>query len=140
MSTPLNVLFIEDCPADSLLIARQLQQNGLAVRIERVADFDALRAAVEQGGWDIVLTDQTVPGLDIQDTLRLLQARQPEVPVILVSGSIGEEKAVELLKQGVCDFVLKDRPARLVPALERSLKEASDRRARRARRWSRPTA
>ena len=130
MNTQLKVLIIEDKPADFRLIVRHLEKHGLAARCHCVADSKELEAAVEQGGWDAVLSDYSVPTLEFQDTLGVLQARHPDVPVILVSGSVGEERAVELLKLGVWDFVLKDNLTRLVPAIERSLRDVVDRRER----------
>ena len=131
MSTQLKVLIIEDQPADFRLIVRHLEKCGLAARCHCVADIKELDAAIAQGGWDAVLSDYSVPTLDFQHTLRVLQTRQPDVPVILVSGSVGEERAVELLKQGVWDFVLKDNLTRLVPAIERGLRDATERHERR---------
>ncbi len=130
MSTQLKFLIIEDQPADFRLIVRHLEKCGLAARCHCVADIKELDAAIAQGGWDAVLSDYSVPTLDFQHTLRVLQTRQPDVPVILVSGSVGEERAVELLKQGVWDFVLKDNLTRLVPAIERGLRDAAGRRER----------
>ena len=130
MSTHLNLLIIEDKQADFRLIVRHLEKHGLAARCHCVASIEELEAAVEQGGWDAVLSDYSVPNLDFQDTLRVLQGRHPDVPIILVSGSVGEERAVELLKLGVGDFVLKDSLVRLVPAIERSLRDAAERRER----------
>ena len=132
MSTGINLLIIEDNPADFRLIVRHLEKHGLAARCHCVSDIASLEAAVEQGGWDAVLSDYSLPKLDFRHTLGLVQARHPDLPVILVSGSVGEERAVELLKLGVQDFVLKDSLTRLVPAIERSLRDAADRRARHA--------
>ncbi|MEI7941200.1 MAG: PAS domain S-box protein [Verrucomicrobiota bacterium] len=131
MSTQFKFLIIEDKPTDFRLIVRHLEKHGLAARCHCVADIKELEAAVEQGGWDAVLSDYSVPTLDFQHTLRVLQTRQPDLPVILVSGSVGEERAVELLKLGVWDFVLKDNLTRLVPAIERSLRDAAERHERR---------
>ncbi|MCY2989215.1 MAG: PAS domain S-box protein, partial [Planctomycetota bacterium] len=130
MNTSINLLVIEDKPADFRLIVRHLERHGLAARCHCVASLEELEAAVEQGGWDAVLPDYSVPKLDFQHTLGLLQSRYPDLPLILVSGSVGEERAVELLKLGVWDFVLKDNLTRLIPAIERSLREATDRRER----------
>jgi two-component system cell cycle sensor histidine kinase/response regulator CckA len=127
----INLLVIEDKPADFRLVVRHLEQHGLAARCHRVASIEELEAAVEQGGWDAVLSDYSVPKMDFQHTLGFLQAVQPDLPVILVSGSVGEERAVELLKLGVWDFVLKDSLARLVPAIERNMREAANRHAKR---------
>ena len=130
MSTAINLLVIEDRSADFRLIMRHLEKHGLAARCHCVSNIEELEAAVEQGGWDAVLSDYNVPKLDFQQTLGLLQARHPDLPLILVSGSVGEEKAVDLLKLGVWDFVLKDSLTRLVPAIERALRDAADRRSR----------
>jgi two-component system cell cycle sensor histidine kinase/response regulator CckA len=126
----INLLVIEDKPADFRLVVRHLERQGLPVSCHRVASTEELEAAVEQGVWDAVLSDYSVPKMDFQHTLGVLQAAHPDLPVILVSGSVGEERAVELLKLGVWDFVLKDSLARLVPAIERSLREAANRRAK----------
>jgi PAS domain S-box-containing protein len=82
--------------------------------------------------WDVVLSDYSIPQLNFLDSLDLVRSRFPDLPLILVSGSIGEEQAVELLKMGVWDFVLKGSLARLAPAIERGLRDAADRRARKA--------
>lgn len=132
MAEPLQLLVIEDSETDFLLIRRQLRRQGLAARCRRVASLGALREALEEGGWDAVLSDYNVPGLDFGESLGLVQEQRPDLPVILVSGSLGEERAVELLKQGVRDFVLKDRLGRLVPAIERGLREMEERRVRQA--------
>lgn len=88
--------------------------------------------ALEGTAWDAVLVDYHLPGVAFPALVAALGKRLPDVPVILVSGSIGEEKAVDLLKSGIADFVLKDRLGRLVPAIERALAEAAERRARRS--------
>ena len=131
MSTCLTLLVIEDKPADFRLIVRHLEKHGLTARCHCVSNIEELEAAVAQGGWDAVLSDYSVPKLDFQHTLGIFQERHPDLPLILVSGSVGEERAVELLKLGVWDFVLKDSLARLVPAIQRGLRDAADRVARR---------
>jgi len=132
MSEPLNILIIEDRHADFLLVERHLKQNDLSARCSRVDTPDSLEAAIDRGGWDLVLSDYHVPQLNFQDSLILLQARLPGLPLIMVTGTVGEERAVELLKLGVCDFVLKGNMARLVPAIKRSLRDCSDRTEKRA--------
>jgi PAS domain S-box-containing protein len=131
MNTCINLLVVEDKPADFRLIVRHLEKHGMDAHCRCVTNREELEAAVEQGGWDAVLSDYSVPKLDFQHTLALLQARHHDLPLILVSGSIGEERAVELLKLGVWDFLLKDNLTRLVPAIERSLRDVADRRERR---------
>lgn len=127
MSELLNILVIEDHHADFLMVERHLKLNGLSVRCHRVDCLVGLKEAIKTGGWDLVLSDYNVPQLDFQESLNLLQADLPDVPVIMVTGTVGEEKAVELLKLGVRDFVLKGTLARLVPAVLRSIKEKNER-------------
>lgn len=126
----LKLLVIEDSVADFQLMKRQLTRKGVAARYRRIADLEALRESMKEGGWDAVLADYSVPALRFEDGLALLRERAPDLPVILVSGSVGEERAVDLLKHGVWDFVLKDNLTRLASALERNLKEAEEHRAR----------
>ena len=130
MSELLNILIIEDSNADFLMVERHMKQNGLAVTCSRVDTLDALKEAISKDRWDLVLADYSVPQLSFQQNLNLLQEANPDLPVIMVTGTVGEEQAVELLKYGVCDFVLKGNLARLVPAIERSLKDTSERKAR----------
>jgi two-component system, cell cycle sensor histidine kinase and response regulator CckA len=126
----LNILVIEDSHADFLMVERHLKQQGLAARCRRVDSLGGLQEAIVRESWDLVLSDYSIPQLNFRESLHLLQTRLPEVPLILVSGSIGEEKAVELLKMGVWDFVLKENLTRLVATIERSLRECTERKAR----------
>ena len=130
MSAPLRFLCIEDNPSDVLLIERHLKRNDCPASCRRVDTSAELNAALGED-WDAVLSDYNVPGMDCRATLRHIRARHPDLPVILVSGSIGEEAAVELLNHGAWDFVLKDNLARLTPALRRCLDEAQAQQARR---------
>lgn len=132
MTEPLNILAIEDSQTDFLLIERQLKQQGLVARCRQVQSIGQLTENLDRGRWDVVLMDYAVPHLDFLDCLGLVLTRLPDVPVIVVSGTIGEERAVALLKQGVSDFVLKESLIRLGQVIERSLREATDRRERRA--------
>jgi DNA-binding NtrC family response regulator len=126
-----RLLLIEDVEADSMLIARHLRNSTLAVELRWVQNGAELGQALEDGGWDLVLSDYKVADLDFLETLALLKTKLPGAPVIMVSGGIGEETAVELLKTGLADFVLKDRLFRLVPAIERSLREQAEKNRRR---------
>jgi hypothetical protein len=135
MKKTLRILLIEDEEADQLLIARHLRRNGLDADVHWVRDREQLDAALAQRPWDLVLSDYKVAGLDFIETLRLLRLQLPDVPVILVSGSVGEELAVDLLKRGLSDFVLKDRLSRLVPAIEQCLNELEQRRRREEAEW-----
>ncbi len=131
MPPVLNVLVIEDNLADFLLVDRHLRKNGLEVACHRVSDLDEMKAALAEGDWTLVLADYNVPRLRFEDGLALIKAHSADLPIVLISGSVGEEKAVELLKLGVWDFVLKGNLARLVPAIERNLRDAAEYRARR---------
>lgn len=130
MGQPLHILNIEDSQADFLLVERHLSQQGLHAVCVRVDNSRDLAQALASDRWDLVLTDFSIPAMDFLESFAYIQSHAPDLPVILVSGSVGEEQAVELLKMGVWDFVLKENLARLVPAIERSLRELKDRRAR----------
>jgi PAS domain S-box-containing protein len=127
---PLHILILEDAESDYLLIKRHFRTGGLKVKLHWVQNNVELDAALEQGHWDLVLSDYKIPGLDFSTNLEKMKQRLPHVPVILISGSIGEETAVELFKQGLSDFILKDRLLRLIPAIERCLNEAHEKRKR----------
>ncbi len=131
MTHPLKILVIEDSEADFLLAERQLRQSGMVVQWHRI-DSDAQLDAAQDGGWDVVLSDYKVPGMDFRATLQRLLAFDPDRPVILLSGGVGEETAVELLRLGLSDFVLKGHLVRLPAAVQRAVDEANERRARSA--------
>jgi len=135
MDTLLKILVIEDELADFLLVERYLHQQGLKTKCWRV-DNDADLDAALRFDWHVVLSDYNVPGMDFRHSLQQIQAHRPDLPVILVSGSVGEETAVELLKLGLSDFVLKEGLARLPSVIQRALDEAEERRAR----WSAESA
>lgn len=130
MERLVNILVVEDSQADFQLLERHLRQQGLSADCFRVERIDQLRDALGKESWDLVLSDYSLPHIDFSESLNMIQNALPEVPVILVSGSVGEERAVELLKLGVSDFVLKDNLIRLIPSIERALKEADERRTR----------
>lgn len=132
MDALLNLLHIEDVLADYLLIERHLRKNGLVVRCHQVSNRAELAAGLNDVRWDAILSDYNVPGMAFTENLALIRSVLPNVPLILISGTVGEETAVELLKLGVTDFVLKENLTRLVPAITRALHEAAELRARRA--------
>jgi DNA-binding NtrC family response regulator len=106
MDSSLSILVVEDDPADFWLLDRLMKQQGLSATCCRVDRLDDLERELAAKAWDVVLTDYTVPHLAFEDVLALLQARVPDVPIIVVSGTIGEEKAVALMKEGVADFAV----------------------------------
>src|SRR6059036_2212837 len=130
-ATPLRVLIVEDAPADAELIVRELRQGGFAPTHERVDSADSMRRALDRQSWDVVLSDYSMPGFDAPSALALLQAYDPEVPFIVVSGSVGEDTAVAAMQAGATDYIMKDRLLRLAPAVTRAVADAAVRRERR---------
>ena len=122
---PLNVLCIEDTVADFLLIERTLRHAGLAGRCERVEGSEALTVALAEKQWDVVLSDYAVPGMYFTDTLRRFLHHHPNLPLILVSGTIGEVKAGVMVEVGAWGYVPKDNLGLLVPAIKRALLRAA---------------
>jgi PAS domain S-box-containing protein len=131
MMTSLRVLIAEDNENDALLIVRQIRRAGYTVEFERVDTAADMTAALDHGGWDVIVSDVNMPSFSAEAALALITERGEDLPFIVVSGVIGEETAVTLLKSGAHDFVLKNNLARLVPAIERECREVGARRARR---------
>ena len=127
MRQPLRILSIEDDPKDAKLIQDLLETEGVACQVTRVDTQAALLASVEQGGIDLILADYSLPTFDGLSALKLAMKACPEVPFIFVSGTLGEEVAIEALKIGATDYVLKTRLSRLVPSVLRALREATQR-------------
>jgi diguanylate cyclase (GGDEF)-like protein len=127
MSTALRVLIVEDSEDDALLIARELRKGGLAPEYRRVDTRAALQDALDDAAWDIVITDHNLPGFG--SAAAIMQVRQAgyDLPIIIVSGSIGEDVAVAAMKSGAHDYIMKGNLSRLVPAVERELREAANR-------------
>lgn len=131
MASLLRVLIVEDSEYDTRALLRELQRGGYEVEHERVETRPAMEAALSQGKWDLILCDYTLPKFSAEDALRTLRQSGLDLPFIVVSGTIGEESAVEILKSGGHDFIAKGRLSRLLPAIERELKDAETRRLRR---------
>jgi signal transduction histidine kinase len=123
----LRILHLEDDTADSELIGSLLRTAGLDCELERVDTRAAFEASLASGAFQIILSDYSLPGFDGQAALGLARSLKPEVPFLFVSGTIGEDLAIESLKEGATDFVLKDRLQRLAPAVRRALAEAEER-------------
>jgi two-component system cell cycle sensor histidine kinase/response regulator CckA len=130
--TPLRVLLVEDSDEDAALIRHQLTQGGYAVTDLQVRTLDQLRQALRTGEWDIVISDFTLPAFTAMDTLAALAESARDLPCIVMSGSLDEESAVDAMRSGARDFITKDRLARMLPAVSRELREAHERRRRRA--------
>ncbi|MBA4393161.1 MAG: hypothetical protein C0407_06385, partial [Desulfobacca sp.] len=131
MKEKLLILNLEDNPTDAELNKEALTMAGLECEILRVETREAFLNAIEQGGWDIILADQSLPSYDGFSALDLASKHCPEVPFVFVSGTLGEEIAIEALKRGATDYVLKDRLSRLPSAVLRALKEKEERIERR---------
>jgi signal transduction histidine kinase len=128
MELSLCVLLIEDVESDAALIIRQLEKAGYAVVSERVETAAELTAALGKQTWDLVLADFSLPQFDAPAALAVLQATGLDVPFIVISGTIGEETAVDMMRAGAHDYLMKDHLARLGPAVRRELAEAQVRR------------
>lgn len=124
------VLLLEDDPLDARLIKEHLAEADPRFFVERAADGEAFRRALERGRPDVILSDYRVPGFDGLSALAAARELHPEVPFLFVSGALGEERAIELLKRGATDYVLKDNLDRLAPCVERALAEAKEREER----------
>ncbi|MBI5569431.1 MAG: PAS domain S-box protein [Desulfomonile tiedjei] len=131
MDMVLRVLIVEDSESDAGLIVRHLERAGYSPIHERVETAEEMGAALDQGDWDIVVADYSMPRFDALAALRLLQARGRDIPFIVVSGSIGEDTAVAMMKAGAHDYVMKENLPRLIPAVQRELGDAQVRRERR---------
>jgi formate hydrogenlyase transcriptional activator len=127
MRNPLRILSIEDDPKDAKLIQDLLETEDIVCEVTRVDTQAGLLASLKQGGIDLILADYSLPSFDGITALKLAMKACPEVPFIFVSGTLGEEIAIEALKIGATDYVLKTRLSRLVPSVLRALREASER-------------
>src|SRR5437870_7915617 len=131
MRVPLRVLIAEDSEDDARLLLRELQQAGYQPTHERVDTPAAMTTALDRHAWDLVIGDYSMPEFSGPAALALLRAHDPDTPFIFVSGSMGEDVAVEAMKAGAQDFLTKGNLRRLIPAIERELREAEVRRERR---------
>ncbi|MGB7729819.1 MAG: PAS domain S-box protein [Candidatus Acidiferrum sp.] len=123
----LRILLVEDNPRDAELIQDLLEAADIACEATRVETRPAMLAAIEQGGLDLILADYSLPSFDGLSALKLALEACPDVPFIFVSGTLGEEVAIEALKVGATDYILKTRLSRLVPSVVRALREGAER-------------
>src|ERR1043166_748170 len=127
----LRVLIVEDSDDDAELIVRELRRGGYELTYERVDTPEAMSPALDRWSWDLVISDHVMPRFSSAAAIKLVKDKRPDVPIIIVSGTIGEAAAVEAMKVGANDYILKDNLVRLVPTVERELREAAGRRDRR---------
>jgi PAS domain S-box-containing protein len=130
VTDPLGVLVVEDSEDDAALLVRELRRGGITATVERVETAEEMRAALDRRTWDLVIADYTLPKFGAPAALALLRERGLDLPFIIVSGTIGEEIAVSAMKAGAHDYFMKGNLARLVPAIQRELREAAERHRR----------
>ena len=130
MGTVLKILVIEDSKEDFMLLRHELIKGGFEPDTERVDREDTMLQALAKGGWELALCDYHFPDFSAEAALRLWKEKVDHAPFIVVSGAIGEEEAVNLLKEGASDFVKKENMTRLIPAIHRELREAEEHKKR----------
>ena len=127
MKSPLHILHLEDDRNDAALIRSALEAEGITCAITFVQTHADFVAALQRGGIDLILSDFSLPAFDGLSAVKLAHAQKPDLPVILVSGTMGEERAIDSLKNGATDYVLKERLSRLAPAVRRAMHEVEER-------------
>lgn len=127
----LKVLVVDDSPEDAELLVRELKKSGIPVEHLRVQTPGAMREALQAQDWDVILADYSLPQFDALSALEILHQSDGDIPFIVLSGAVGEDVAVSVMKAGAHDFLTKDRLNRLIPAVEREIGEAESRRERR---------
>lgn len=131
MNKPLRVLIVEDSETDAQLLLRLLRKSGYEVSSQRVDSPEGMKAALSNGPWDLVLADYRMPQFSAPEALALLKESGLDLPFLVISGGIGESTAVAAMKAGAHDYLMKDNLTRLIPAIERELREAANRAAKR---------
>jgi two-component system, cell cycle sensor histidine kinase and response regulator CckA len=130
VKTPLRLLLVEDDPIDADLVVATLSEAGLACITRRVDTRSDFLTALSEGAFDLILADYSIPGFDGMTALSLARQQASDVPFLFVSATIGEELAIDAMHQGATDYVLKQRLGRLVPSVQRALRERDERRER----------
>jgi two-component system, cell cycle sensor histidine kinase and response regulator CckA len=130
MEESLKVLLVEDSEEDAELVALALRRGGYDVSMKRVDTRPAMEEALGSGDWDVVVADYAMPQFTLSEALKMVREKELDVPFLIVSASIIEDAAIQAMREGAHDFIMKDKLARLVPAVERELREAGLRRER----------
>src|SRR5207302_3273918 len=130
MPTPLSVLIVEDSADDAALLLHEFERGGYGVVFERVATAEQMRAALDRQPWDVIVSEYSTPSFSGLDALGLVRERALDVPFIVVSAKTGEEWAVEMMRAGAHDYLMKGSLGRLLPAIQRELGDARVRRER----------
>src|ERR1700682_3478379 len=127
MKSPLRILHLEDDPSDAELVHETLEAAGIGCDVARVETEANFIASLEQGSFDLILADYTLPSFDGLSALKIARRYWPHLPFIFVSGTLDEEVAIEALKIGATDYVFKTRLSRIGPSVQRALREAGER-------------
>ncbi|OGI02303.1 MAG: hypothetical protein A2X42_07015 [Candidatus Margulisbacteria bacterium GWF2_38_17] len=130
MAKELRILIVEDSEDDAFFMVREVSRGGYYVISERVENAVDMKSLLESKTWDVIISDYNLPKFSAPEALKLIKALRIDLPFIIISGVVGEEIAVKAMKAGAHDFIMKGNLTRLVPAIERELKEAEDRRER----------
>lgn len=132
MSKEVRILLIEDSEDDAILLERVLRRDGLKPELKRISTSDEMKQSLDEGSWDAILCDYMMPEFSIPDAMQEVAKRGLDLPFIIVSGTISDVIAVEMMKSGVHDYLTKNNLSRLVPAIEREIEEADQRKKRRS--------
>ena len=127
MKSPLRILYLEDDPGDAELVQETLAVEDIACQVTRVETETDFISSLRESGFDLIFADYTLPSFDGLSALKIARQHSPSVPFIFVSGTLGEEVAIEALKVGATDYVFKTRLSRIVPSVRRALREAEER-------------
>src|SRR5258706_14261364 len=131
MNKTLRVLNVDDCQQDVALLTRFLTRSGSEIVSDRVDNAKAMTLALESREWDVVLCDYTMPNFNALAALALMKKMKRDIPFIIISGSVGEAMAVDAMRAGAHDYLMKDNSVRLVPTIDRVPQEAGNHCARR---------
>jgi PAS domain S-box-containing protein/putative nucleotidyltransferase with HDIG domain len=131
MDKPIDILIVDDSPDDALLLVRQLKHGGYNPTYEQVDTAQAMNRAIDDNKWDAIICDYSMPNFSMHAALDLYKEKKLDIPFIIVSGTISDETAVAAMKAGAHDYVLKDNLSRLIPAIDRELRETKVRHERR---------
>jgi len=131
MGKRLRALNVEDSEQDVALLTRHLQRAGYDLVLNRVDTAESMKAALTSGEWDVILCDYSMPRFNALEAVALVKEMKLDIPVIIISGTVGEDVAVEAMRSGAHDYLMKDNLVRLAPTIERELQEYANRRARR---------
>ena len=130
MKQDIRILVVEDVPADVVMINHALREGGLSFRTKRVESREQFERELDRDPPDVILSDHGLPGFDGFSALAIAKVKCPEVPFVFVTSALGEELTIETFESGASDYVLKNRLTKLVPVVQRALREAEERRRR----------